>query len=392
MIRVLIFLAGLLALIPTQAQAQAPVLVYCDTGVSGANRYIPCNTTYPLAVSASVTASISGFTATSTGTPISVTTGGVTGTLPSGTVVVATNAGATNTAYCALGGSATTSSQPISPGGWFAFTVGVSTQLTCITSTSTTTVNMTGGAGLPTGTGGGGSGGSGGAVTIASAGVASGAYASGSIASGAIVSGADVTEGTTAETTVYAGSGGCTVVACLKGIYSGVTGAIPAGTALIGKVGIDQTTPGTTNGVQVNAALPAGSNVIGGVTVSAQADPCFASAKTNLAINGNSTSSTQLIALSGSTTIYICSLSLIAAGATTVAFTTGTGTACVTNNAAVIGSTTANIANSISLAANGGLTLGSGVGTIAKGVASSEFCMILGSSVYVAGNLTYVQQ
>jgi hypothetical protein len=28
-------------------------------------------------------------------------------------------------------------------------------------------------------------------------------------------------------------------------------------------VGIDQTTPGTTNGVQVNAALPAGTNIIG---------------------------------------------------------------------------------------------------------------------------------
>lgn len=40
-------------------------------------------------------------------------------------------------------------------------------------------------------------------------------------------------------------------------------GALGAGTALIGKVGIDQTTPGTTNGVQVNAALPAGTNVIG---------------------------------------------------------------------------------------------------------------------------------
>lgn len=38
-----------------------------------------------------------------------------------------------------------------------------------------------------------------------------------------------------------------------------------AGSAIIGKVGIDQTTPGTTNGVQVNAALPAGANVIGHV-------------------------------------------------------------------------------------------------------------------------------
>ena len=46
-----------------------------------------------------------------------------------------------------------------------------------------------------------------------------------------------------------------------------VTGSLPAGSALVGKVGIDQTTPGTTNGVQVNAALPTGANVIGKISV-----------------------------------------------------------------------------------------------------------------------------
>lgn len=47
------------------------------------------------------------------------------------------------------------------------------------------------------------------------------------------------------------------------------TVGLVAGSAIIGKVGIDQTTPGTTNGVQVNAALPAGSNSIGQVTANA---------------------------------------------------------------------------------------------------------------------------
>lgn len=122
------------------------------------------------------------------------------------------------------------------------------------------------------------------------------------------------------------------------------------------------------------------------------ADPCMFQAKTNLPISQNGTSSVQLIALSGATSIYVCSLSLVAAGATTVALTTGTGSACVTGNAAVIGTTTANIANSMSFAANGGITLGNGGGTIAKGAASSELCMILGTSVFVSGNLTYVQQ
>lgn len=124
----------------------------------------------PLPVAGTFSGTVSGFAPASVGTPIAVTTGGVTGTLPAGTTVVAFNVGTTNTAYCALGGSSTTSWVPITPnGGWFPFVVGVATQLTCVTSTSTTTVNMVGGAGLPTGTGGGSAGGgSGGNVTIVS--------------------------------------------------------------------------------------------------------------------------------------------------------------------------------------------------------------------------------
>lgn len=63
-----------------------------------------------------------------------------------------------------------------------------------------------------------------------------------------IADGADVTQGAVADT-AYAGSGNATVVSALKGIYASVNSAIPAGTAIIGNVRIDQTTPGTTNAV-----------------------------------------------------------------------------------------------------------------------------------------------
>lgn len=170
----------------------------CVTGAAGAQSTVklcygqpcvPVNATNPLPVSGTFSASLAGFPTTqTTGTPIAVTTGGVTGTLPAGTVVVASNVGATNGAYCKLGASATTSDQLIPPNSWFAFTVGASTQLTCITSSSTTTVNMVGGSGLPTGSGGGGGGsGGGGAITAASGAFASGALSSGSVASGAMV-------------------------------------------------------------------------------------------------------------------------------------------------------------------------------------------------------------
>lgn len=267
----------------TKAQQQVRICVF----QSPQAQCIPVSNSNPLPVSASVSASITGFRPVSAGTPISVTAsaGGVTGTLPTNTgEVIATNVGTTNGAYCALGASATTSAQYIAPnGGWFAFGISGDTQLTCITSTSTTTVNMVGGSGLPTGTGGGGGGGSGGAVTLASTAVASGAYSSGSIASGAFASGSigsgaiasgavasgaiasgalaagagtdgwDSTQGAKGDSVCGSATGTCSIAALIKFLNSQVIAPIPAGTNLIGKVGIDQTTNGTTNGV-VSAA------------------------------------------------------------------------------------------------------------------------------------------
>ena len=65
-----------------------------------------------------------------------------------------------------------------------------------------------------------------------------------------IADGADVTQGAKADA-AYAGSGAATLVALLKGIYNALVAALPAGTNLIGKVGIDQTTNGTTNNVTI---------------------------------------------------------------------------------------------------------------------------------------------
>lgn len=55
----------------------------------------------------------------------------------------------------------------------------------------------------------------------------------------------------------------------IKLILLGLFGSTPpsgnGGISVAGTVKIDQTTPGTTNGVQVNAALPAGANTLGKV-------------------------------------------------------------------------------------------------------------------------------
>jgi hypothetical protein len=237
-----------------------------------------------VATSALQTSAQPGFTDLTTGTPISVTTGGVPGTLPAGAVVVATNVGATNGAYCKLGASATTSDQYLSPsGGWFAFQVGSATQLTCITSAGTTTVNMTGGSGLATGTGGGGGSG-GGAVTVAN--------------------GADVALGSTTDSpcTVPTTSAACTLSATLKALTNLANSAIAAGANIIGKVGIDQTTPGTTNGV---VATPPISTYQGTLSVSSSA------AISTLTLSNSTTypvgaQGVVNILNTGSNTAYVC--------------------------------------------------------------------------------------
>jgi hypothetical protein len=163
--RLLALLVFALALWPHHAAAQ---IGGTPAGTSAINALPVQGVTGGVAmpVSGTFSATLGGFAPATQGTPITATTGGATGTLPAGAVVVVSNAGSTNIAYCALGASATTAAQPIAPGGgWFAFTVGAATQITCATSTSTTTVNLIGGAGLATGTGGGGGGGGGGGAT-----------------------------------------------------------------------------------------------------------------------------------------------------------------------------------------------------------------------------------
>jgi len=61
-----------------------------------------------------------------------------------------------------------------------------------------------------------------------------------------------------------------TVLARLKDLLTGIV--LAAGSNIIGQVSIDQTTPGTTNGVQVNAALPSGTNAIGKLAANSGVD------------------------------------------------------------------------------------------------------------------------
>jgi hypothetical protein len=216
----LLCFASAVAIVPSHAQAPATVKL-CN----GTQPNCPLvGSGNPLPVTGTISATLGGFTPSASGargTPLTVTTGDSSGTLPSGVVVVVSNVGTTNPMYCNVNGvAATVSDQLITAnGGWFAFTIPAAvTTLHCIATGGSTTANMLGGSGLATGTGGGsgGGGGGGGAITAALGSYAAGALSAGAFATGAGVDGWDITQGTKADAAWTTGSG--SVISLLKAI------------------------------------------------------------------------------------------------------------------------------------------------------------------------------
>lgn len=102
------------------------------------------------------------------------------------------------------------------------------------------------------------------------------------------------------------------------------------------------------------------------------------------------TASTQIITGASSKQTYVCSLNLIAGAADNVALVEGTGTTCGTSTAGMAGGSTA--ATGWNFAANGGLTLGNGIGIIARtATAADNVCLLVSGSGQVSGNIVWAQ-
>jgi len=211
---------------------------------------------------------------------------------------------------------------------------------------------MVGGSGLPTGSGGGGGGsGGGGAITAAS----------GSYASGALSSGSMVDLGSQADAACGTDNGSCSAIALIK--------------------------RGNQNATTLNTSpVVAGTARIGYVSD----DPCNSKIKLNAPFSTSSGGPVSLIALSGSTVIYVCSISAITDTAIKLSFIDGTGGSCASAQHAIWGSTTA--ASGMSLAANGGFTQGGGNGSVGVTTAASALCLLQSGTSLIAGNVVYVQQ
>jgi hypothetical protein len=187
---------------------------------------------------------------------------------------------------------------------------------------------------------------------------ASSSFASGALAVGSGTDGWNATEGTKADAAWVSGSG--SLVAISKTIAANTGAAIPASTNRIGYV---------------------------------SDDPCTQAVKTNVAIS-TATGTVALVTGVSAKKIYVCSFSYIASAADAVSLAEGSSATCGTSaQAGVIGvATNGTQANGMSLAANGGLTLGNGGGTVAVTATAANYLCLFHAAVQGAGNLTYVQQ
>jgi hypothetical protein len=197
---------------------------------------------------------------------------------------------------------------------------------------------------------------------------------------------------------------------------TGVVG-LNAGTNLVGKFGIDQTTPGTTNNVSLgqigattvssgSGAAGAGSQrvavatdtaTIAGSAPSAIAG-CAGATPANTFVkpinNAGSASNLLLVSKVASQNVYICAINLVVKAAVDVALVEGTLTTnpCDTATAGMAGGTTAATGWPLEGGPGGGLTEGNGHGIIFKtATVNHDVCLFFGAATQASGAITWMQ-
>lgn len=120
-----------------------------------------------------------------------------------------------------------------------------------------------------------------------------------------------------------------------------------------------------------------------------QPDPCSSSAKAYFPVDIVTATTTEIVNASASNYIYICSINLVTGGANNVTIVEDDTDACASPTAGIFGGVTA--AEGWNFGANGGLTLGSGVGTVGRsGTVNRYICFITSAAVQLSGQVVYV--
>ncbi len=203
------------------------------------------------------------------------------------------------------------------------------------------------------------------------------------------------TSGTAQVTLQAATSGGSVSSASASGstnisAINSVTPLMGAGATGTGSLRVTLADASAVNVSAINGVTPlmgAGATGTGSLRVTlATGDPC-AGAKTVQVIN--QTADTQLFVGTASSRTYICHFSVVTATLQNLALVSGTGVICGTSVGPVLGGTTA--ATGWNFVANGGIVLGSGVGTVGKSDTDADnICMLQSGAGQVSGVITYV--
>ncbi len=116
-------------------------------------------------------------------------------------------------------------------------------------------------------------------------------------------------------------------------------------------------------------------------------DPCLDPAqRTVININASaSTTTIELVAVSGSTRIYLCDGKIQGSAAGEIGILFGSGTTCGSNQA-ILDTTT------ITNAGDGALLLPGAAGTLARSATARALCYTRSASMTVEGHVTYVQK
>ena len=355
---------------PGGSQVDGKVIM-CWNGTNA----VPCgNSTTPLNISGSFSATLGGFSPNGTYTSLTATASSSVSTSLSGlgTTVRLTNLGSGTVSCTFSTGSATgvVNNTQIGPSSSVSRVIGTFTSVACIDQTGSSgsqLVILEGGSGLGNDTGGGGGGGSGGGGAVFGPTAVGSAAANppvlmGGTANGTATGNVAVAEIKTASSAVVGdpavvvsdpvvASALTTGNGSLAAIATNTGAAIPAGAASIGQVGSD---PSSGKGTPTFAflALPA-------------------------------TTTTQIVALSGTKVTYVTSMMAFGGGTVNVTFKYGTGTNC--------GTGTTTLAGPYPLTAQAGFALGAGTGPVMIVPSGQELCITTDASVSGGVQLTFQQ-
>jgi hypothetical protein len=144
----------------------------------------------------------------------------------------------------------------------------------------------------------------------------------------------------------------------------------------------------------LGVAIMQAPKLLGQATVPVAVDPCMSNtSKSSVAINITSAVTTQLVAISGTKSVYVCggfmSINSVVTTATTAQFEYGTGSLCATGTVVLTGPI-----------GTGGITAGTPIPvelpsdyTSFSAPSGNALCLVsAGTTVAIGGFITYIQQ